>query len=161
MLASSRNASRKFLALALVGLISITGCGSSVKKPVEQLAPVTGSVTFNGSPQEGIQVVFTPMRETKNSRGGSAVTDAEGNFEARNYQNLPGLPPGDYAVTFSYIKTADGLPVDTSKPPIPGVSAVEQVSPLWNDPKKCAKHNFLQVSDGGKFELVYKITGTN
>ncbi|WP_373651137.1 MULTISPECIES: carboxypeptidase-like regulatory domain-containing protein [unclassified Schlesneria] len=147
-----------FVGLILSSVIFEFGCGASAKKPVEQLAPVTGRVTIQGTPHEGIQVIFTPQRDTKNSRGGTAVTDKDGKFEARNYQNLVGLPPGDYAVTFSWMQTQDGLPVDSSRPPIPGVTAVEKIAPLWNDPKKVSKHNFLQVSDGGKFDLEYKIT---
>jgi len=158
MIHLSRNSSMCWL---LVAMTAIVGCGSAASKPVEILAPVTGRVTVQGEAHEGIQVIFTPKRDTKNSRGGTAVTDSDGYFEARNYQNLLGLPPGDYSVTFSWIQTADGLPVDSSKPPIPGVTAVEKIPPMWSDPLKVAKHNFLQVSDGGKFDLEYKITALN
>ena len=117
-------------------------------------------IEYRGEPKEGVQVIFTPVRNTTESHGGTAVTNADGEFEARNYQNRVGIPPGEYVITFSWIQTPDGLPVDSSKPPIPGVTAVEKIPPLWNDPRKTGKHNFLQLSEGGKFDLEYKITNS-
>ena len=145
--------------LALIQVCTCIGCGSSeVPKPKEDLVPVSGSVKLKDKAEEGIQVIFNPVGNNTKSRGGTAVTNSEGEFSLKNFANQDGLPVGEYAVTFSMMRTADGSVHPKGAPPIPGVSAVEKIPPKWNDLKKQGPHNLVKVPAGGKDDFEFKIT---
>lgn len=68
------NASQLAIALSLVAL-NLSGCGASSDQP--QLGQVTGTITLDGEPLKGIEVVFYP----DNGRPARGKTDSHGNYE--------------------------------------------------------------------------------
>ena len=68
-------------------LLLVVGCG----QPGDGRLPVSGTVTWEGEPMDGGNIVFVPISKGRSSSG----TVVQGKF------NLPaerGLPPGDYRV---------------------------------------------------------------
>ncbi len=92
----------------------ILGCGSSdrVKPSIEKVAPVSGTLTFQGKPLENYQVTFLP---TDGRRPGVGVTDAEGKFKLGTNDIGDGAPLGknQVAVNFAPPSTDDST---TSSP---------------------------------------------
>lgn len=86
--------------------VAMLGCGG---ESVET-APVAGTVTYNGSPVEGADVVFHPKSES--GRVASAKTDAEGKFTLSTYvtsdQQEQGAVPGEYGIVVSKIEISGG-----------------------------------------------------
>ncbi len=87
----------------LLGWVVAAGCGGDDRNWKETV-PVTGVITVNGKPAEGVHVVFHPVggmdqaqpTETK------AITDKDGKFAASTYVLGDGVPPGEYTLTFSW-----------------------------------------------------------
>jgi hypothetical protein len=85
------------LRVVLVVLICCPGCG----KDEEKLAPVRGTVYFNGEPLHGGTIVFTPDPE----RGGSgpvavAEVAADGTYHLHT-EKQEGATPGWHRVTLA------------------------------------------------------------
>lgn len=85
--------------LALVAT-TIVGCGGA------GLAPVSGTVSMDGSPLDGATVTFHPQPGVK-SNGGSGTSDAAGKFTLLTPQGKPGIIPGDYSITVSRRKLSE------------------------------------------------------
>ncbi|QDU22098.1 carboxypeptidase-like regulatory domain-containing protein [Urbifossiella limnaea] len=87
---------RPFLLFAFTaGLVA--GCG-------EKLTPVSGTVTYDGTPVDGAAVVFTNETGSKMATG---RTDDSGKFTLE-YDNKPGIPPGTYKVMVTRTKIVEG-----------------------------------------------------
>lgn len=76
-------------------LLAVAGCGGSSVK----LTPAGGVVKIDGRPAGGIMVQFLP----DTTRGGSGptsfgVTDDEGKFQLRTYDDQEGAVPGPHLV---------------------------------------------------------------
>ncbi|MEW4453673.1 carboxypeptidase-like regulatory domain-containing protein [Bremerella sp. JC817] len=80
----------------VIALAAIVGCSSGYSSG-EKLAPVTGTVTVNGKPMAGINVMFEPVESGGASRG---TTDDEGKFEVYFTLNEKGAIPGKHHVQF-------------------------------------------------------------
>jgi len=91
-------------------LLALCGCGGGVQGSGLEMIPVTGIVRLDGQPLTAATVLFNPLPGTKGN-GGYGVTDAEGKFSVIDYQEVPGCPPGEYAVTFTKITQPDGSPI--------------------------------------------------
>ena len=79
--------------------LTFTACGG----PGYELAPVSGRVTINGTPTEGVQLNFQPRSGGSAGPnvgpGSYAVTDAQGRFELKTVdKDLPGAVPGRHLV---------------------------------------------------------------
>src|SRR5690242_15458335 len=74
-------------------LAGLPGCGGGDRK----LVNVTGTVTLNGKPLGGADIVFTPDQSNKDAFVGSDVTGPEGNFKVMS-NGRAGLAPGKYKV---------------------------------------------------------------
>ncbi len=64
--------------------------------------PVTGKITFDGAPAANAQVMFWLVDEKdakKATRVADAFIEADGSYTPSTYQNLDGLPVGDYRAT--------------------------------------------------------------
>ena len=107
-------------------LIGILGCGSSssVKPSFEKVAPVSGTLTYQGKPLENYQVTFLP---TDGRRPGVGLTDAAGKFKLGTNDLADGAPLGtnQVAVNFAPPSTDDattGSPIeDPALLPMPKV----------------------------------------
>lgn len=80
------------LYFVLVPLI-LVGCGGGSDRP--SLAPASGIVTLNGEPVEGASLTFIPVA---GGRPGSAITDAQGRYTIKTYQDAPGAITGEHKV---------------------------------------------------------------
>lgn len=79
--------------LACLCLFLLSGCGGT------GLHPVTGTVTLDGKPIEGLMVGFAPVEE---GISGAGRTDAVGKYVITSAQGR-GLPPGEYNVSIQEI----------------------------------------------------------
>lgn len=83
------------LGMIVVGLASVAGCGSSAPT----LVPAEGVVLIDGEPAADISVQFLPDEIEGEPRPTSyAVTDAEGRFTLRTYEQGEGAVLGGHNV---------------------------------------------------------------
>ena len=81
-----------------------SGCDSG--KPSFDTQPVTGTVTYNGSPVENALVTFVP---DSGSNSASGRTDASGQYSL-NTTGVPGAPLGSYRVKIVKMQVVSGAP---------------------------------------------------
>lgn len=82
-------------------LLLFSGCNSEGNS----LAPVSGTVTFDGEPVPKLSVVFSPEPVGENNSVGpysEGVTDAAGNFTLTSRYGDPGAVVGKHTVAFEY-----------------------------------------------------------
>lgn len=140
-------------------LLGIVGCSAASAAPEEDLVSVSGQVLFGDKPAEGVLVNFIPSGTTNNAHRGTAVTDADGQFEMLNYQNKEGMPPGTYVVVFTCWRLPDGSLPPADVPPATS-QAIQIIPSNWRDVPKAGPHNTVIVPDDGKSGLVFKIPKT-
>lgn len=138
-------------------LAGVSGCSTVEAGPQEDLVPVSGTMTIDGKPVEGVMVSFIPTGTGNMAHRGSAVTDSDGQFEMLNYQNKDGLPPGDYLVVFSLWALPDGSSPPDDVPPATS-GAIQAIPPNWRDAARAGKHNKITVPNDGKTDFVFKVT---
>jgi hypothetical protein len=87
-----------------VVLLAVTGCGG---KPIH---PVQGVVTFDGKPAKSGSIRFVPVGGDENGPLISALVSIDGKYSlktARGKAIQIGAPPGDYAVFYTPLPSAD------------------------------------------------------
>lgn len=90
--------------LCLASLPLLTGCGD----PGIGAVPVSGTITVDGKPMEGVMVVFNPVDGT---RAASGRTDAEGKYSLTTEINGDGALPGEYKISATkHLVEDDDLP---------------------------------------------------
>jgi len=95
---SSRCIARVFSCLILF----IAGCGGG-----SSFVPVSGTVTINGKPCPGLEVLFSPIGTPSNPAPGvfsKAITDADGRYELESRYGDRGAVAGEHQV---FVKHAD------------------------------------------------------
>lgn len=75
----------------------IQGCGSDPTEPPRELGVVTGTVTLNGKPVSGIEVMFSPDEGGGDS---TAATDENGQYELQYPGGRSGALVGIHTVSF-------------------------------------------------------------
>lgn len=80
--------------LALL-VVAVSGCSRDDTPP---LGEVTGKVTLDGAPLEGVIVVFKP----ENGRVATGTTDAEGAYELEYAYQVPGCKVGPCKVNMEW-----------------------------------------------------------
>lgn len=134
-----------------VALVYAMGC-SSGSTATPKLVPVVGKIVLDGTPLKGANVIFVPKDQTKGT-GGSAVTDAEGKYEARHPSNKAGIEPGTYAVLFSKLAMPDGSPIPEGKNAA-DVGAAESLPQQLSNPHPEFMTNIVTVPEkGGSFDF--------
>lgn len=101
--------------LAAAALL-LPGCGASTEQPdfVSELVPVTGTVTLEGAPLEGVMVNFMPQEGNAIAYG---LTDASGKYSLQPQMSgqaekeSTGALPGEYQVYISKLVLPDGTAV--------------------------------------------------
>ena len=105
-------------ALALAGasllLLILPGCGGSGVNTV----PVTGKVTYQGSPMTHGKVTFSP-EDKKLGRPAEGIIDPEGNFSLTTIRADDGALPGEYRVAVLAFVPGTANAVSRGKPAIP------------------------------------------
>lgn len=87
-----------FLSCATLWLMLLAGCGQSGPA----MAPVSGTVTFNGKPLSDAQVMFAPRSGGRPALG---RTDQQGCFQLTTLHANDGALVGDHAVTIAKFAT--------------------------------------------------------
>ena len=91
-------------ALLLASCLYFTGC-EAVPEHQKGTVPVTGVVTFSGSPVAGATVTFLAA---KDGRSASAITDAQGLYALTTFRRGDGALPGDYNVIVMKFEVVTG-----------------------------------------------------
>jgi len=92
--------------------LGVAGCGQPVEDDrlasldPSRMVPVGGVVTLNGQPREGVVLTFLPPSGLAVATG---ETDADGKYKLK-CQLRPGIPPGEYKVSISYLVSEKGEP---------------------------------------------------
>ncbi|MHC2068209.1 carboxypeptidase-like regulatory domain-containing protein [Bremerella sp. T1] len=154
--------SRAFSLMALLVFTAIAsisaGCSKKQDKWTQGRPPVypaAGQVLLDGEPVAEATVTFQPV--DPNGKGGSAITDSNGFFEAQTFEPADGLTEGSHLVAIRKTKLIDrnGNEVEVVREP----GGIREKDFL---PKKYAQFDKsgLQVevaaqneNDLGKFEL--------
>lgn len=87
---------QKKFALMIIGMLLASGCSSSPKDQPE-LGAVSGTVTMDGEPLVGVEVIFGP----ESGRSSTAFTDDEGHYTLNYLHDTPGAKLGPHKVSIS------------------------------------------------------------
>ncbi|QGQ30247.1 hypothetical protein [Gimesia maris] len=100
--------------LSLCIIFTIFGCGDSAPQggPRAKTVPLTGRVLVDGKPEEGVTVSCHPINGGVDNRVLSGATDASGKVFVSTYVSGDGVPPGEYTLTFKWMKKGPGSEKD-------------------------------------------------
>lgn len=105
---------------AVLSMVVAAGCGGASDDKWSQdrpkTVPVTGVVTYKGSPVEGAQINFVPASPTDSAA--YATTQGDGSFQLTTFDTGDGAVPGSYKVTVNK-RTVETIPnaQDPNGPP--------------------------------------------
>ncbi len=85
--------------LLSAAVFSFAGCGGEKR---EATFPVTGTLTLDGQPVAGANVVLSPKGA---GTAATAVTEEDGTFSVGTYETGDGAVPGEYSVTVNKYDT--------------------------------------------------------
>lgn len=88
----------RLLCVVLPLLLTSLGCNSQGGN-LPRTVPASGTVTLDGKPVDGAQVILVPANE--GTTGAFGVSDSGGRFSLRAYEQKPGAIPGEYKVQVS------------------------------------------------------------
>lgn len=77
------------------------------------MAPASGTVTFDGKPVEGAEVVFRSEAVPRNASG---KTDAQGKFVLTTYEGNDGAILGEYKVTVAKTQVNEAMTGNAENP---------------------------------------------
>ena len=98
-------------------LVIVIGCSGSGNFP--KTVPVSGTVTYKGSPVPGMMITFLDANRT-DSRPASGITDESGHYRLTTFQNNDGAIPGEKKVYIYVVPPGDAdAPVKFAKPTVP------------------------------------------
>ena len=90
---------------AIPVIAAICGCSSEEVEVRVPVTPVSGSVSFNGEPAAGAQVILFPKGHAlPDGNVASATVKSDGTFDVSIYSDGSGVPAGDYVVTVQWFK---------------------------------------------------------
>jgi len=110
-----RTVERLPVAVAFLAVIAlIQGCGDDVAAPPRELGKVNGTVTLDGRPLTGVEIIFSPDEGGGSSAG---VTDDQGNFSLEySGGGRIGAVVGSHTIAFR----DDSEEFDANGEPLPG-----------------------------------------
>ena len=100
-----KNITNLTVALFATAILTFAGCGGEFST-----APVSGKVTLNGKPVDGIRLVFTPMANEANTDPGpwsTGVTNSEGEYTLETRHQEQGAAVGKHTVMFEFDDAED------------------------------------------------------
>lgn len=126
-------------------LLQCGGCSKQKPKDRPETIPVTGIVTYQGQPVEGVRLAF--LADTPGAQGGVALTGADGKFTAMTFDPGDGLVPGSFTVTAvkmvgGELTEASDAPPSPIKNMLPDKYSRRETSPLKVEVKKGEKNEF-------------------
>lgn len=89
-----------------VCFLSVVGCGGDF-----EIVPVGGTVTMDGKPLEGVEVVFAPAETDQSSTVGPVsigVTDSQGRYQLKTIQGQNGAVKTEHRVSVTFTATDEG-----------------------------------------------------
>jgi hypothetical protein len=143
--------------LCLAVLIACLGCGDNIdeRAKLPPTSPVSGHITLDGQPVEGVVVTFIPTGDTK---GIECVgrTDESGIYTPTQIRGSKGVPPGNYKVVFSRL-TRGGKPIAPDEQTGAGGIAIESLPAKYSVPNN-SKETATVPEGGGEinFQLTSK-----
>ena len=84
------------IALPLICISSLVGCGSDGGEPPEKTYPVSGTITLNGKPIVGADVTFI---NDESDRSAFGRTNDQGEYQLTTFSSNDGAVEGKHAVT--------------------------------------------------------------
>lgn len=147
---------RYLTCLLLAGAIVSAGCAPA---GLEGTIAASGTVTHNGQPIAGANVVFSPRGE---GRAASGLTDAHGHFQLQTLTANDGVIPGTYQVAISKTQVEGGMSEEESqaytaqhgKPP--QVTVKELLPQKYKSPATSGLT--AEVAAGGKNQFTFDLT---
>lgn len=130
----------------------ISGCGGATVE-VPELSPVSGIVTLDEKPIEGVLIIYVPENGIPGD-GSVALTDAEGKYTLKHRSGQPGIQAGQYAVTFSKFVMKDGSAVESGIQP-ESVGAKQLLPKRYTNPE-ITKEKATVTKEGGTFDFSLK-----
>lgn len=100
---NNRTGRRAALIAAVLGLLTITGCGEETFDRVA-VHPVVGKIIYGTGSLEGAIVTLHPEDASLDTLRPSVKVEADGSFKITTYQNGDGAPAGNYKVTVQLYK---------------------------------------------------------
>jgi hypothetical protein len=100
-----KNITNLTVALFATAILTFVGCGGNFST-----APVSGKVTLDGKPVDGIRLVFSPMANEGNTDPGpwsTGVTNSEGEYTLETRHKKPGAAVGKHTVMFEFDDAED------------------------------------------------------
>ena len=107
----------------LGGLALLAGCSAS---NLPQIVPVTGTVTWQGAPVAGAQVMFMP----RGSRPANGTTNEQGQFKLATMGQADGAVVGAHTVTITKRVPTSNEPYAPERSEIPPAYGSLPTSPL-------------------------------
>ncbi len=151
----------KLLVCCVLPIVGICGCGGST--PKEVLVPVAGTLEVDGKPMGGVQITFIPANG-KTGAGGVGLTGDTGAFTVTHTtQQEPGLPVGDYTISYSKLVMPDGSPLpkgsgNAADSAPQGLAMAKQFFPSsLVSPKGDSPQSKANVPAGGNSKLELKV----
>jgi hypothetical protein len=142
----------------LTGVGFSPGCSGGTG--VEGVVAVSGTVTYQGRPVEGANVMFAP--EAPEARSASGSTDASGRFQLTTLQPGDGALCGRYKVAVSKVQVENTMTADEARewfekhggPPEAG-----NVKNALPEEYKSAESSGLtaEVTDGGANDFTFNL----
>lgn len=131
---------KRFFSTAIFLPAFVVGCGQSTPpgSPRIKTTPVSGVVTVDGKPAEGLEVIGLPDGTGELKRSVSVNADKDGKFAFTTYEANDGLPKGNYTLTFKWEVPGPGAPINN-------------IDKKYADSSK-SKHT-IKVEEGGKLDL--------
>jgi len=142
----------------------LAGCGGSGAL-IEPLVPAGGKLQVDGKPLDGVLINFTPEATIKGRRGGSGMTNANGEFTVTDLvQNKPGLPAGKYTLSYSRMRKPDGSAAPQPEPgekPDPANIQVESLPIHLRTPDPTKPLYQVEIPKDGNTKLELKASTKN
>lgn len=138
---------------ALAVLVLATGCGGGSRK----IVPVSGVVTVDGRPAEGVIVTFQPLAakdEGDPGRGSSAITGPDGRYVLVYDGEKEGALTGKHRVKISpQFVGGKANPDETEGEGNTGLRLNYKIPPSWSDESKVE----FEVPPGGTDKADFNI----
>jgi hypothetical protein len=143
-------------ALCFLAILAICGCGPTNPSTT----PVTGTVTYNGSPVEGATVAFTPTSDAGHVATG--VTDSAGKFALTTFEKGDGAVVGSYTVAISKTETTGGMTADEEHEAVNAGQEVKEAETIQYLPAKYSNAATsgltAEFTEGGSNDFTFPLT---
>jgi hypothetical protein len=96
-----KNITNMAVAFFAIAILPFLGCS----RTAYSIVPVSGKVTLEGKPVDGIRLVFSPMKNESNTDPGpwsTGVTNSDGEYTLETRHQKRGAAVGKHTVMFEY-----------------------------------------------------------